>query len=151
MTVCVHLASVLGGFEEQGVDESNGVRLDLLIGPAELMVHTQLEVSCSWIPTLLDSRSHVTVWSSGGFYYTSTRVQWLCVRACGREARDLRCCECVRVCVRVCAHTCRCAMSCATVISCATRWYRLWLLSTILSRMASERCRMDTSTMGWFT
>lgn len=59
--VWVHLTSVLWGFEEQGIDESDGIRLDLLIGPAGLMVHTQLEVSCSWIPTLLHSRSCVTV------------------------------------------------------------------------------------------
>lgn len=38
--MCVHLASVLWGFEEQGVDEGNGVRLDLLIGPAGMVVHT---------------------------------------------------------------------------------------------------------------
>lgn len=48
-------------------------------------------------------------------------------------------------------HTCRWEMSCPTVISSAIFWYRLWLFSTMLSRMARDRWRMDTSTMGWLT
>lgn len=48
-------------------------------------------------------------------------------------------------------YTCRCEMSCPTVISSATFWYRLWLFKTMLSRMARDLCRMDTSTMGWLT
>lgn len=35
--------------------------------------------------------------------------------------------------------------------SSATLWYRLWLFSTMLSRMAKERCRMETSPVGWLT
>ncbi len=38
--VCDHLASVLWCFEEQGIDEGDGICLDLLIGPAGLIVHT---------------------------------------------------------------------------------------------------------------
>ena len=42
-------------------------------------------------------------------------------------------------------------MSWPTVISSAIFWYRLWLFKTMLSRMARDLCRIDTSTMGWLT
>lgn len=48
-------------------------------------------------------------------------------------------------------HPCRCGISCPIVISCATFWYRSWLLSTIDSRMASDRCKIEMSEANLFT
>lgn len=37
------------------------------------------------------------------------------------------------------------------MISSAIFSYRLWLFSTMLSKMAKDRCKMETSTVGWLT
>lgn len=49
------------------------------------------------------------------------------------------------------SYTWRWEMSCPTVISSAIFWYKLWLFKTMLSRMARDLWRMDTSTIGWLT
>lgn len=129
-----HLSLLLRSLEEESIDDGNSVGLNVLISPGIG------KISINKIYSFLLALSPLLLWCE---------MQSSCCRRRGSKLKQQQLGFTNPV--RSSTYPWRCGMSCPMVISCATLWYRSWLLSTMDSRMARDRCSTAVSMADLFT